>query len=1704
MKPSSEFVRDYAVMDALGSDYCGTVFRVVERHTGEIRLVRFLDPESGFLSGNTLPDLDSINYELSHFQALQHPRIAFVRKIVQCTDERIFTVMDNCPGMIMGTVRSVRKPLERVRFIRQLCDALQYLHLNGMVHTDLRPETILFDTNGSDVVFSVIDGGLSHYLNRTCLPGTRNSRYRTAARYMSPEFLSRRNVDLRSDLYSLGIMLYEAVSGRRPFASSDTAAIISMKMNKPVPVLHADSSQTDSSLHAVINRLVSIDPADRPRSALDVSAVFPDRGPPLLNPPLLDCPLTEHSLPRREILAAFENACSGSGSVIALWGKRNIGKTRLLRELVSDFFLSGVTPVIIRSTPGTGTGHGCGVLSIITSMLQEDHPDLSIELIEKMYHLHTDDHHLMMADRHYLDHMIHLCALKFFSALSFPEKDLMGSPVIMILENCHFTDSIFWRFFTALAELIAGSEPYFCPCLYIIETNSPPPSESLRTLCFRSIEVLAYNQRQTAAMLESLSGVDNFPENLVSRVFALSQGIANDIRLISDILHGIGAVVHGDNGWEIDQDALQDIFQFDDLDALIDWFIANRLSQSETAVLTFLSLWQDGCPVPQLRSFLETLDPVPFDTSAIGSAVASGWISREFRGDIPCYVFRSERLRRKLHESIPAYQRLASHLELADHLRSRADVHPANAALQYFMADNRLHGCDLALTAGRVFRNTGAYHEAAEWFLRILDHMPDRNRTKIAGINFELAQVLLSIHEVDRALTALMDAEPILESRFYQKRDEAHYFMLLGLCHFILGDVEQARDNLVEALSHLPKTTAFDYRLKILAFLSRVADESGYSDMMLKRFNEHQKQLPVREYPYFSGILLEWVAKKYIDTQLFSSAEYFLKESVRCGERLNDMLAVIDRRLVIGQLFERTGKLRQAAVEYVHAVSFSRKILSRHALCRGLCHSVSLLLKQHIYQNSEKTIIEAHTIAESLDDPELKIWSSILYSHFLIETGHIDQAELLLTDAECLLDPQTNISLYNRVYINLAIIAERRGNYCGMLDLYTKLLDRVRSEQHALYTSFTYLYMAKTNCRLGNYTQAESLIARAENLLKDEGLNLPDCDILRAWILFRNGDMDASRSLVQQGLARAKKDKLLYQQAEAFQLLGLIEAHRNRFDSALVKFKKALDLFFAEHCEFEAAQVHRLLAEAYHSINRPDAAGRENEAAESLFTKLGAHFHVTNRQFSGFIDTDASSEVSAFRINPADISDVIQSLPQPDLLYERLLRLFTSNEHFTRGLIVQVSMISGKTVVRIGGADFDAGELDAILYRYSPEMRNRSMPSIASHPLHGKSIAGSGKPLLRSWLAILDHGPHERFILYLEDSRHSKTESHSILLSWLPVLSAALHVSRCIQGHVFKPELRPETGRRHEVIARSREMAKIMDAVKTVAYSASFALITGAEGTGKTFIVQYIHELSSFSGTPLVTIACDTMAQADQAGIVAGTILSAVQTPGFPDTRKRLIVLESIETLNEVQQGDLYKVLKNATDLLDHPLSDCRFLFTSTENLRHRVQQNTFSDVLYALISLQVIRLPCLTDRKEDIPHLARLFLERSSKLMKKTFTGFSPEALEGLINYSWPGNITELENAVESAVLFGSTPVINFRDLPKSIRAPVERSGILEKEKLALQSIEDIEEAHIRSVLHTTNGNKLRACELLGISRPTLDRKLEKFGITVQKKRKR
>ncbi len=320
-------------------------------------------------------------------------------------------------------------------------------------------------------------------------------------------------------------------------------------------------------------------------------------------------------------------------------------------------------------------------------------------------------------------------------------------------------------------------------------------------------------------------------------------------------------------------------------------------------------------------------------------------------------------------------------------------------------------------------------------------------------------------------------------------------------------------------------------------------------------------------------------------------------------------------------------------------------------------------------------------------------------------------------------------------------------------------------------------------------------------------------------------------------------------------------------------------------------------------------------------------------------------------------------------------------------------------------------------------------------------------------------------------------------------------------------ELREALAERHRVegiIGESGRMQEVLSLVRRVAPSDATVLIRGESGTGKELIARALHYASPRAGGPLVKVNCAALAESlleselfgHEKGAFTGAVASRKGRFELADGGS--IFLDEIGDLPPHLQVKLLRVLQEREFERvgsSRPVKvDVRLLAATHRDLEALVREGRFREDLYYRINVVTIVLPPLRERREDLPPLIEHFLRGFAGKNGKTVRGLTREAREALLRYDYPGNIRELENLIERAVVLTRDDVIGVEDLPLVLEAPA--SGSVDEAGL-IAAVEGLERRMIREALTKADGTQTRAAELLGISERVLRYKLKKYGLS-------
>ncbi len=346
------------------------------------------------------------------------------------------------------------------------------------------------------------------------------------------------------------------------------------------------------------------------------------------------------------------------------------------------------------------------------------------------------------------------------------------------------------------------------------------------------------------------------------------------------------------------------------------------------------------------------------------------------------------------------------------------------------------------------------------------------------------------------------------------------------------------------------------------------------------------------------------------------------------------------------------------------------------------------------------------------------------------------------------------------------------------------------------------------------------------------------------------------------------------------------------------------------------------------------------------------------------------------------------------------------------------------------------------------------------------------------------------------------------------IIKNALERKRLREENLFLRKQLETQYRFESIIGKSPKVVELFDTIRKIADSQATVMITGESGTGKEVVARAIHFNSYRRDRPFVSVNFgaipDGLMESELFGHVRGSFTGAVANKIglFSAADGGTLFLDEITAIPPFLQVKLLRVIqereiRRVGDTKDIKV-DVRLIAASNKDLEASVADGTLREDLFYRLNVIPTHLPPLRERREDIPLLVAHFLQKFGKELGKEVRGVSPEALALLEQYHWPGNIRELENVIERAVVLGTGDVLTVEALPESLRRPRAPAALdldLPPEGLNLEAtVDKLEKKLLQLALERTNGIQTRAAELLGMTFRQFRYKLQKHGLSRSK----
>ncbi len=341
-----------------------------------------------------------------------------------------------------------------------------------------------------------------------------------------------------------------------------------------------------------------------------------------------------------------------------------------------------------------------------------------------------------------------------------------------------------------------------------------------------------------------------------------------------------------------------------------------------------------------------------------------------------------------------------------------------------------------------------------------------------------------------------------------------------------------------------------------------------------------------------------------------------------------------------------------------------------------------------------------------------------------------------------------------------------------------------------------------------------------------------------------------------------------------------------------------------------------------------------------------------------------------------------------------------------------------------------------------------------------------------------------------------------------------IEMEKKIDGLLMEPTRQPF--RVGDIIGTGKEMREIFKTIGVVSQSKTTVLIQGESGTGKELIAKVIHHNTS-QDEPYIAVNCsaivETLLESELFGHEKGSFTGAISRKlgKFELARYGTVFLDEISEMSLNLQAKLLRILQEMeferVGGKDKIRVNARIIAATNKDIKTLVKDGKFRDDLYYRLNIVSIKIPPLRERRDDLPLLVDYLLTKINLDLHKRIVGVSDEMMDIFRKYNWPGNVRELENLLVRAAVIAQGQVLTKGDFPElkeeaQTKTPEKETDEIDFEKIGkFLTLDEVEERYIRKVIKNSgNKNKGEICDILGISRPTFERKLEKYGINLER----
>jgi Nif-specific regulatory protein len=1666
-------IKGCQIIEEKGSGGIGRVYKALDCDERIVALKVLLSQEP--------KDIERFKKEFLCLSSISHPNIVQVCDFGYAAKGGPYFSMEFIQGKDLRAYFHKLDGQRLYSILLQICQTLEFLHTKGIIHGDIKPSNILI-AGDEHPKMKFTDFGSAEYGKNSDI-----TQWKGTIPYIAPEIIRGEEHNHQADLYSLGVTLYEAITGDLPFKEKNLMDIA--KAHLDIEPEFPKETRTPDTFKKIVLRLLKKDPIDRYYSAGEVVEdlkelidISPKENEILLGRSLIAfTPFIGREKELSLLRRAFEQAQSGQSKLILLTGEFGVGKTRLLKEF-KDFVQVNNGTVIWKTTPDIGTTFFKNNQNLTTG----SYP--LVLIIDDFQNAHSEAVDLL---------------------LDFLKQAKDGKVLIcLVLEN-NFTTSDKDK----KASLIESK----------IETAL---KENVLKIVLEPL-----SQDDTAELLNSAFKLRNPVEKIGELLYKKTGGNPFLVVSVMNFLLENGYVTRADDLWEIKTEGFKKV----ELPEAYREETKQRLSRLGSDSLNLLrigSVVRSEVTVDFLiqvsgstnEKTKECLEEIFKERILRSEGTSSGGKLAFINGLVKDLIYHEieEKDKRTLHKTCG---KVIEELHF-DNLEPIID----DLAYHFVEAENTELALKYSFLAGEKAENENDPEKAIEHY---------ENTVKLWDENFESAHLLKEevlkklasqyekTGDFGKAFDLYSEALRLLKDRKEEIEKTLNVYGRLGTLLSRKGDYDEAIKLLNEALSMIEENRFSKESSMLYITLGWIyKGKSDYPEAMsffqkavkLTERAGHNKELALA----FNGLgVIYWT------TSRFDKAADSYNKALKIFEGLEDREGLVKIYTNLGLLYRDKANTLEAINFFKKSLSYQEKIGNVRDLSilynnLGLayfsaCDLDKSLEYQHKGLDLKKKIGEPRLLAPSHNNLGL-----VYLKKGILKSAIRHFHDSLLLHRAIKDEPGMGFSYFNlgRVYLlkeewdrakeylgRSFTIREKLKDEIGMADA-LKLMGKVSmatsnfgqaekefkeslklydAEQNPKETIESTLSLAELKLRQNNLIEAEIYFSYTE-----KQLSLVDDEALEGIFHRINGLLFKEKGYLKDSVNRFldsakifKKLKMRYELGEAYFEIGKLKYELERFREAKGYLNEALNIFKSMEIPPKLAACEEILSKLI------SFAQMERDRTNVLYqvSELLANITDLDELLLKILDLVAE-HLSAERVA------VILYNPEDDTLELKAARGVESQTKedalsISRRVIRDVIKTDVPLIIEDTRSDPEVSQYKSVI--------TYNILSILCVPLVTRNkVLGA---------IYVDHRSLAGMF---------SKEDRDFLKAFANLVAVALEKAKMyseLREEVFQLKKGLKKAYSYpNMIGRSKKMQEVFQMVDKVSNSKASVLLLGESGTGKELIANLIHYTSNRKDKPFVKVNCaalpESILESELFGVEEKVATGVAGRDGkFKLADRGTIFFDEIADMSLSTQAKVLRVLQErefervgGSQTLK---VDIRVISATNKDLEECIKKGNFRKDLFYRINPVTITIPPLRERKEDIPYLVDYFLENFCSENNKPKLKIPAKVMPSLMDYPWPGNVRELANLIERGVLFSEDAYLSTEYLPTADQILRQIRSLSSKQTLA-KVFDEVEKEMITSALKKNNWNNVKTALELGVSEATLRRKMEKHKIKNPRRRTR